>query len=130
MLARIRQSLADHLELLLDAAGLAASFTGATAAAIFGRLMLALLLGAVVLGFYLRLARRRRKPPPQPVAHWVYGACGLLSAIEAGVLVEATDLPVRFGQEGFAMHHWLLVLLAFSVAFMVQLPLLKGCFRR
>ena len=51
---------------------------------------------------------------------------GLLAFIEIGVLVEAVDLPVRFYQPGFALHHWLIVAAGLLAASWLQLKLLRA----
>jgi hypothetical protein len=132
MLVAFREAVAKRIGWLLEAAGLLVSLSGATLAMVFGRLMLAAVLAAVVLGFFLRLTgrRTRREPVPLPTPGWVYGLSALLSVVETAVLVEVTNLPVRFHQEGFALHHWALVLLAMAAAFVVQLPLLKALARK
>lgn len=128
MLTALRHTINTRLETAIELTGFLVSLSGATAALVFGRLMLAVALGAVVLGFFFRLAGRRKarsaEAPNAPA--WIYMASVLLSVVEVGLLVEATDLPVRFYQEGFALHHWALVLAALVAAFWVQLALLRA----
>ena len=127
MLTTFRHALKTRLETAIELIGFFISLSGAAASLVFGRLLLAVALGAVVLGFFFRFTGRRKARnaavPNAPA--WIYVASVLLSVAEVGVLVEATDLPVRFHQDGFAMHHWALVLAALVAAFWLQLSLLQ-----
>lgn len=123
MFLTLRRKAADTFLLLADAAGLLLSGSGAAVVAFFGKVLLAVVLGALALGFLLRLAGRRRLPPvaPAPMPGWGRVAAAILSAVEVAVLVEATDLPVRFHQPGFQLYHWLLVLAVLLMAYRLQL---------
>ena len=113
---------------LLERSGLMVSAFGTTVSLAFGRWMLALMLGMVVLGFFSRLTGRRRaerKVQPADPA-WIYLAASAASVVEVALLVEATDLPVRFYQEGFAFGHWAIVVLALVAAFWLQLRALRA----
>jgi len=127
MLAAVRKSVANKIEVLLEVVGLLASLSGATLAAVFGRLTIALVLGAVVLGFFFRLTGRRRiaqhARPPEPA--WIYVAASVAALVEVAAVVEATNLPVRFYQEGFVLLHWAIVLVGLGVAFWLQLWLFR-----
>jgi len=50
----------------------------------------------------------------------VQAVAALVSAVEVAVLVEATKLPVRHDQPDFTQANWLLVLLAWGVAYTLQ----------
>lgn len=133
MLPALRRRVADGLLAVVDATGMFASLAGASIVAFLGKVMLAVVLGAVALGFFLRLVGRRRRaapvePPPPDRGRQL--ACAALAAAETGLLVEAVDLPVRFHQAGFAYWHWALVLLAFGLAYSLQLPWLRAWGRR
>ncbi len=132
MLTSVRRAIASRAEVALEVIGLVFALSGATVAAVFGRGLLALKLGAVVLGIFFRLTGRRRARQAAVAAPpgWVYAASALLSVVEVGVLVEATALPVRFHQEGFALFHWVLVLTALFAAFWLQLMLLRAVVAR
>ena len=56
----------------------------------------------------------------QSLPRWALGAIFVLSVLEMSVLVEMTQLPVRFDQPGFEMSHWVWVLLGLAVLFIVQ----------
>ena len=123
MLTTIRRSIASKVLVLLELYGLMISSLGTTVSLVFARWTLALMLGMVVLGFFFRLTGRRRaarKVQPADPA-WIYVAASVASVVEVAVLVEATDLPVRFHQEGFAFGHWAIVVLALVAAFRLQL---------
>ena len=104
-------------------AGLGA-LIGAPVAMVLGKLFLAVILGAVALGVFLRFANRQRRGAPTPVKiatpAWVHAVAALASAVEVAVLVEATKLPVRHDQPDFTQANWLLVLLAWGVAHTLQ----------
>jgi len=82
----------------------------------------------VALGFFLRLAGRRRAqtmaPPPVPI--WGRAASAALAVAEVALLVEATNLPVRFGQSGFEPWHWALVCAALLVAHALNLRIVRS----
>ena len=124
-LAAIKQKTGEALLVGVDVLGLFLSVTGASLVAFLGKLMFAVVLLALALGFFLRLSGRRKGAvmarPPSP--RWVRPVSGLLGAVETGLLVEATDLPVRFHQPGFEPWHWLLVLLAVTVAYALHMRL-------
>jgi predicted membrane channel-forming protein YqfA (hemolysin III family) len=133
MLIELRRSAARKFELAVDAVGAVASTTGAVGALVFGKVLLALVLGVVALGIFLRLVSRRSgHPTARPVRAplWISLLAGGLSVMECAALVEATDLPVRFSQPGFAYHHWALVLLALAIAFFLQRQVLGRLLQR
>lgn len=110
----------DALALAGDLAGLIVSASGATAIAILGKLAAAVVLGAIAVGFFLRLTSRRRvqtSVPATSVSGWVRALASCLSIGFVAALVEAVDLPVRFHQPGFEPWHWLLVAAALAVLY-------------
>lgn len=132
MFLTLRKKIADGAMVLLEGAGFVFSLCGASVVAFLGKLMLAAVLAAIALGFFLRLTGRRA-PTPAPAAStpaWCYILSGILAAVEVALLAEATDLPVRFHQPGFELHHWLLVLVALLVAFVVHLQLFRAIRRK
>ena len=127
MLAAVRSAVAKRLEVLAEITGLALSLSGTTLAAVLGKLLVAVVLGANTLGFFLRLSNRRagRVALPASSPPWVRPLAALLSAVEVAVLVEAINLPVRFHDPGFAYVHWALTLVALVVAYVLQVRLLR-----
>jgi hypothetical protein len=67
-----------------------------------------------------RRVMRRTQVPDTTLSRRAKGAILALSVLEMGVLVEMTQLPVRFDQPGFEMSHWLWVLLGLAGLFIVQ----------
>lgn len=111
-----------------DLLGVVLSGSGAAVVAFLGKLMMAVVLAALALGFFLRFKGRRglpAAPAPRP-APWQRAACAALAAVETAVLVEATHLPVRFDQPGFAHWHWALVLAAVAVAYALHMRLFNA----
>jgi hypothetical protein len=127
MLAAVRSAVAKRLEVLAEVMGLALSLSGATLAAVLGKLLVAAVLGAITLGFFLRLSNRRagRVAVPAPTPPWVRPVAAALSVVEVAALVEATNLPVRFYDPGFSYIHWVLTLVALVVAYVLQVRLLR-----
>lgn len=132
MFLTLKRKLADGFLVIADVAGLLLSASGASVVAVLGKLMLAVVLGAISLGFFLRLAGRRRQaslaPVPTPV--WSYVASVVLAIFEIGLLVEATNLPVRFDQSGFEPWHWVLVAVALIVAYVVHMQIFRAIARK
>jgi uncharacterized membrane protein len=128
MLLSIKRKLSDGLLLAADLAGLLGSAAGASVVAFFGKLALAIVLAAVALGFFLRLSGRRRVrvEAPAPLPAWCSAASVVLSCVEVALLVEATDLPVRFSQAGFEYYHWVFVIAALAVAFVVHMQIFRA----
>jgi hypothetical protein len=128
MFAAVRSAVAKRLEVLAEVVGLALSFSGASLAAVLGKLLVAGVLGAITLGFFLRLSSRRagRVALPLPTPPWVRPVAAALSVVEVAVLVEAVNLPVRFYDPGFEYAHWVLALVAFVVAYVLQVRLLRS----
>lgn len=132
MLREIRRSVAVRVEVALESAGFFLSLSGASLAAAFGRLVLALLLAALALGIGLRLVGRQRliaasRPKVSALAR---AGSLVLSLAEVAAVVEATDTPVRFHQEGFSYVHWALGLVAVAVVYLVQVRLIASLSRR
>lgn len=84
-------------------------------------------MGAFAFGVFVRLSGRRRGAlaPQMQAPRWVAPAVALATTVEAAVLVEAVDLPVRLSQPGFQHYHWLFVLALLVVAYTVQTRLLR-----
>ncbi|GEM_PF-6320087 len=96
-----------------------------------GKVALAVVLALIGLGIWIRLARRRRAArtagPAIPLGPGMVlsGLAALLAAVETAVLVEATGLPVRQLQPGFAPSNWVWVLGTLAVLFWGQRALLR-----
>ena len=127
-LTTLKRSMAEGLMAAADGTGFVLSLCGTCVVAFFGKLMLAVVLGAVSLGFFLRLVGRRgTKPSEQPrTPKWCHGLAGVLAVAEVAALVEAAHLPVRFHQEGFEPWHWLLVIAAWLIAYAIQVKFFRS----
>lgn len=128
----LKRRIGEGLFVAANGAGMVLSLCGASAVAVLGKLMLAVVLTAVAFGFFLRLSGRRRNVQLEPVRPpaWCYVTAGVLASVEVALLAEATDLPVRFSQPGFEFHHWLLVLAALAVAFIVHMQIFRSICRK
>ncbi len=97
-----------------------------------GKVALAVVLGLAGIGICVRLARHRRaaagRAPtvPQGLRAALTAAAAVLAVAETALLAEATGLPVRYGQPGFAPSNWAWVLAALAVLFWGQRNLLLG----
>jgi len=123
VVAKIKDRASAGLELVAEVAGLVVSVSGATVAAVLGKVIVGVVLGAVAVGFMLRLKSRRHRGDATlrgSRSGWVRPVAAVISAVEVGALVEATNLPVRFSQEGFAYGHWYLLALAFFALYLLQ----------
>ncbi|MEY4562776.1 MAG: hypothetical protein RLZZ618_2053 [Pseudomonadota bacterium] len=104
------------------------SLVGTVVASATGRFPVAVILGALAVGLFLRLSGRRaaalEAAPPLPV--WVRPMAVLLAGVEAAALVEAVNLPVRFNQAGFQYGHWALLALALLILYAVQMAILSS----
>lgn len=131
MLLTLKRRVAQGILVAADVAGLVLSVSGAAVVAFFGRLMLAIVLGGIALGFFLRLTGRRRPPVPAslPAPMWSRLVSALLAVVAVGALVEATNFPVRFDQAGFAPWHWVLVLVALAVSYSLMLRVIGSLAR-
>lgn len=132
MLLTFKRKVADGFAVVADVAGLVLSASGASVVAVLGKLMLAVVLGAIALGFFLRLAGRRRQHSfaPARAPAWCYVASVVLAAVEGALLVEATNLPIRFYQAGFEPWHWVLVVVALVVAYVVHMQVFRSFTRK
>jgi uncharacterized membrane protein YadS len=123
----VRSKLKTVVTVALEAASFIGSTGGAAIAAVFGKALLALLLGAFALGVFFRLTSRRRRTLTdsnlKPI--WLAPAVALLSTAESILLVESVDLPVRLSQPGFQYSHWLIVLAFLAVSYTVQTKLVR-----
>ncbi len=132
MLLTLKRRVAQGFLVAADVAGVALSGSSAAVVALLGKFMLAVVLGAVALGFFLRLAGRRHtlvaSAPLIPL--WARGLSAALAAVEVALLVEATNFPVRFDQSGFEAWHWALVLVALAVAYSLNTRLVGSVIRR
>lgn len=116
---------------VIEGIALALSASGTAAALVFGKVLLAVALGAFALGAFFRLSSRRRQQQAIDVRDpaWLAPVASLITVVECALLVEATDLPVRFSQPGFQVHHWLFVLAFLIVAFVAQSRLIRRACR-
>ena len=132
VLANLRKSASLRLDAFLEVAGLVAGAAGSGIAIVFGRGLLAVLLGAVTIGIFLRFSARRKSRVSNevPLPLWVKPLSMVLTVVEIGLLVEAVDLPVRYSQPGFEIYHWILVILALFSAYYVQFNVLRRVLRR
>lgn len=132
MLPTLKRRIAPGLFVVADVAGVALAGSSAAVVVFLGKFMLAIVLGAISLGFFLRLVGRRRTqaaaPPAIPVRSRVVSM--VLAAVEVALLVEATNFPVRFDQPGFEPWHWVLVLVAFVTAYSLNLRLVRSVIGR
>lgn len=126
--ARLRASIASKFDYLVDLLGVVGAASGATFAAVFGKVILGMVLAGFSLGFLLRLKGRGRvkesaiqKDAPSGTSRLV---AATLALFEVAILVEATNLPVRYDQDGFQVGYWYLVVLAVIAAYCLQLPAL------
>jgi hypothetical protein len=128
MFLTIKRKISNGFLAAGDIAGLVLSVSGASAVALIGKLMLAVVLAALALGFFLRLTGRRKPEAFQPVSTptWCYFASVVLALIEVALLTEITSLPIRFHQTGFAPWHWALVVVALVVAYGVQMQIFRS----
>lgn len=125
MLVALKQKTGEALLVAADILGLVLSFFGASVVAFLGKVMLAVVLFALALGFFLRLSGRRKvtAAPKAKSPAWTRPASAVLAAVETAALVEATDLPVRFHQVGFEPWHWALVLVSLCIAYALHMRL-------
>ncbi len=103
----------------LEAAVIGLALSGLAVSVVFRKLAVALV-SLWVLAMVFRRVMRRTQVPDTTLSRRAKGAILALSVLEMGVLVEMTQLPVRFDQPGFEMSHWLWVLLGLAGLFIVQ----------
>lgn len=95
-----------------------------------GKVALAMVMGLAGIGICVRLARHRRAAAgmapdvPLGLRAGATAAAAVLAVAETVLLAEATGLPVRYGQPGFAPSNWAWVLAALAVLFWGQRKLL------
>ncbi len=132
VVARLRQAVASKLEMAAEVLGLVISVSGATVAAVLGKLIIGAVLAGVAIGFVLRLKSRRTGSLGRAaqVPAWVRPSAAALSVVEVALLVEAVNLPIPFSQEGFQYGHWYVVALAFFALYLLQSSVLVGMARR
>ena len=132
MLVTLKRRIGEGLLVGADIAGIALAGSGAAVVAFLGKFMLAVVLGAMSLGFFLRLAGRRRAQAiaPPPIPAWSRVTSAGLAVVEVALLVEATNFPVRFDQAGFEPWHWVVVLVALGAAYPLNLRVLRDLFGR
>lgn len=132
MLLALKRRITEGFLVAADIAGIALSVSGAAVVAFLGKFMLAVVLGAISLGFFLRLTGRRRAqvvaPPPIPM--WSRAVSAALATAEVALLVEATNFPVRFDQVGFESWHWALLLVALAVIYPLNLRVIASFIRK
>jgi hypothetical protein len=128
--AGLSKRISEGLLALADIAGGLLAGSGAAVVAFLGKFMLAVVLGAIALGFFLRLASRRGVPPVSParmgLRYQLASAC--LAVVQVAALTEASNLPVRFDQNGFEPWHWVLVLVALAVGYSLNMWLFRALF--
>jgi hypothetical protein len=129
---QLKPSLASRMLATTEIAGMFLTATGATLSMVFGRVVLAIVLAALAMGLFLRFSSRAKsRAAPMPALQgWVRPVSVLLSLVETAVMVEATQLPVRFGQPGFELYHWPLVMVVFAVAYTLQVSLFRRLGKR
>jgi hypothetical protein len=128
MLLRIRTSIQSAAGLAIEVFALLASSSGAAVAVVFGKALLAVALGAIALGVFVRLTSRRRRalPVDQRAPSWVSPVVAVATMVECAALVEAVDLPVRLSQPGFEYYHWLVVGVFLILAYGAQTRLVRN----
>lgn len=128
MIRTLKRRIADSLLLAADVAGVFLSASGAAIVAFLGKLMLAVVLAAIALGFFLRIAGRKKLAAvaaPARLGLRYQLASGAAAAVEVALLVEATKLPVRFDQPGFEPWHWALVVAALCLAYPLNMRICR-----
>jgi hypothetical protein len=118
MLHWIKAKVGEKLGLVLDALAFLATSGGAIVGALRGKVPVALFLCVCACAFFLRVTSRGRSVSKESrIPGWVVVSNAVLSIIATAALVEATNLPVRYTQGGFAYWHWALVLVALFASF-------------
>ena len=131
MAIALKRKVGEALLVGADITGMVLSVSGAAVVAFLGKLMLAVVLFALALGFFLRLSGRRKVALPSAAPPgWARPAAGGLAVLEVALLTEATDFPVRFHQPGFEPWHWALVVVALLVAYALHMRLFAVLQRR
>jgi len=132
LFARLKTEVSQRLAYALDAVAFAVSVTGASFSALFGKFAIGAVLAGVAIGFVLRLKYRGSQAPTtsSPPTLQARALCALTSLLATAFLVESTNLPVRFNQDGFQYSHWALVLACFLALYWLQVPLATKYFHR
>ena len=122
MLSAFKQRIVGGLAVALEGLGFVGSLAGASVSLFLGKLFASALFVVLAVGILNRFVRRRRGDlvEEQRAPVWVLVVCVLLSIIEAGAVVEAMNLPVRFDQPGFEKSNLLLVVAMLLVFFYGQ----------
>jgi hypothetical protein len=132
MLGTFKQRMLEGALASLEAIGFIASLAGASVSLFLGKFFAAVLFVLLAVGVLNRFVRRRRGDlaEEQRTPVWVLVTCLVLSIIEAGVVVEASNLPVRFNQPGFEKSNWLFVAALLLVFFFGQRYLFRRLLAR
>ena len=132
MLSAFKQRVVGGLAVALEGLGFVGSLAGASVSLFLGKLFASALFVVLAVGILNRFVRRRRGDlgEEQRAPVWVLVVCVLLSIIEAGAVVEAMNLPVRFDQSGFERSNLLLVVALLLVFFYGQRYLLMRALAR
>jgi nitrate reductase gamma subunit len=121
----VRNILSGALQVLEAAMQFGIPGVGATVSFAVGKWVAGLVLGVIALAVFFRLLWRRkhadRVSDESKLPLWTKLLALMSAVVSSAVLVEMTNLPVRFDQSGFSMLHWLIVV---AVIF-----LLNGWFR-
>jgi hypothetical protein len=119
MLRALKQRLVEGLGVALEGLGFFGSLAGASVSLFLGKLLASALFVLLAVGILNRFVRRRRgeRAEEQRAPVWVLVVCVVLSIVEAGAVVEAMNLPVRFDQPGFEKSNLLLVVAMLLVFF-------------
>jgi hypothetical protein len=101
------------------------SLVGAPVALFVGKLFFAAILVGVACGVWLKFTFRARAKTgslvhSEPLTRWPAWLAAALATAEIAALVESTKLAVRTDQPGFEQSSWVLVLLAWGLAFYLQ----------
>ena len=118
MLQRLKSKIFEKLGLVLDLAAFLGTSGGAIVGGLRGKIPVALFLCVCAFAFFLRVTSQAQKiSKPRTAPGWVIVSNVALSIVSVAFLVEATNLPVRFTQDGFEYWHWALVLVALVALF-------------
>jgi hypothetical protein len=132
MLSTFKRRILGGLVACLEVFGFIGSLAGASVSLFLGKFFAAVLFVLLAVGVLNRFARRRKGEliGEQRAPLWVLVTCAILSVIETGVVVEASNLPVRFDQSGFEKSNWLFVVALLLVFFYGQKYLLMRLLAR
>jgi hypothetical protein len=131
VLSEVRKTFASKVEVARASGWFLVSLAGASLAAAFGRIPLAVLLTAVALGSGFRLVGRQRSHArAQQVPAWARRFGLVLSVVEVAALVVATDTSARSLYEGRPYVYWAFVFVAFGAAYVLQCRIIAALFQR